>query len=280
MLSNLRKYISKNIKLGEGGQILKFLFERCLDQEFAKSLIDNLRQAAIDNDLDVDDMGYIFEDLAFAYHLEQYLDTDYDMCPILALILKCIVKEPGIVNEYCNPIYFLADVYFNLSEDKSLLNAAEWLESEIGGEYREVLDIITNPRLSKKQAREEIDRLADNQSDAELYYVHMKYPESDGGEHYNEFVQAMDLFKAIQVTDDDFVVCYLDYMSGEGNTLVDLDKEDMAQMLDLIKSITNDPINNYSEYNTIFSAFGDIGSRYSLVDTIMSIKKSDVEVLF
>ena len=72
MLSSLRKYISKNIKLGEGGQILKFFFERCLDQKYAKTLIDDLKNVAIDNDFDVDDMGYIFEDLAFAFHLEQY----------------------------------------------------------------------------------------------------------------------------------------------------------------------------------------------------------------
>ncbi|HAH93316.1 MAG TPA: hypothetical protein DCM01_05500 [Dielma fastidiosa] len=281
MLSSLRKYISKNIKLGEGGQILKFFFERCLDQKYAKTLIDDLKNVAIDNDFDVDDMGYIFEDLAFAFHLEQYLNTsEYGMCPILALILKCIVKDPIIVNEICNPIYFLADVYFNLSEDKSQLNVAEWLESDVGGECQEVLDIITDPELSEKQVRKEIDRMADEQIETQLYYVHIKYPETDAGEHYNEFVQAMDLFKAIQVTDDDFVACYLDYANYEGETLFDLNKKDMAQMLDLIKDITDDPISNYSAYNTLFSEFGDAGIRYGLIDMIMRIKKSNKEVLF
>lgn len=280
MLSDLRRHISKNIKLGEGGQIFKFICQRCLDKQFSDMLVADLLKAASETDFNEDESIYFLDCLGFNVHFEDYLDHGYNYHPILTLILKCIVKEPIIDSLWENPIEFMLETYDKESNTPAIKHALHWLQTETIDECAEIVEVMSDQSLSEEEFNKKAEELICESEAASFYYFTIEYPESDDGKHYCEFADAMEILGMEQITDTVFACFYLDFDSGEGDRCLDLDKIELGNMLDLIKDISKDPLHNYSSYNAVFSCFGDPTNKYPLIHQIMNIKYSEREVLF
>lgn len=285
MLSVLRKYITKEIKLGQGAQIFKFLCERCLDEVYVRKLLCDLRDGLTAYDFEIDDDVYFLGCLAFNWHLSDILDdAKYYRHPILTLILKCIVANPGINTMDINPIMFMEDVRCaEDANDPSMLHIFNWLVEE--GGYEECLDYleaVTDPMLTENDISKYVEELVDKTSEYTLYYVNIEYPSDDGGKNYEEFSEIMDIFGVEPITDTSFVQACLDFASGEGEMCMDLNGIELNSVLDLIKSISPDPLQYLSEYNNVFTVLGDYyeANTVNLINSIMYIKQSAKEVLF
>lgn len=280
MLSDLRRHISKEIKLGEGGQIFKFLCERCLDKQFSDMLVADLLKAASDTNFNDEESIYFLDCLGFNVHFEDYLEHGYNDHPILTLILKCIVNEPIIETLWENPIEFMMEMYGGENNTPAIKYALHWLETETINGCTEIVKIMSDQSLSKEEFSEKAEELVFEYEESLLYYIVIEYPESDDGKHYCEFVDAMEILGLEQITDTIFACFYLDFDSGEGDRCLDLNKIELGNMLDLIKDISKDPLHNYSGHNAVFSCFGDQKNHYPLINQIMNIKHSEKEVLF
>lgn len=280
MLSDLRKYISKAIKLGEDGQVLKFFCEHCLDKRFSDMLLNDLLDAAISNDFDCQDDIFFLDRLAFNFHLEDYLNSEYNLYPFLSLILKCIVNDPIIDIKWGCPIHFMVNHYNGDDQDPAISSAIAWLAGSTVSACEEALNVMTNETITEEIFNKKINELSDECEESTLYYIRIEYPESDNGAHYEEFVNAMNMFELEQITDTVFATFYLDFCGDEGERCIDLDKIKLCEMLDLIQDISKESLHNYSQYNAVFSSFGDMLNKNLLIEEIMNIKYSETEVLF
>ena len=272
VLNDLRRYIidDSNV-LSEDGKMLKIMCERCHDRNLVIEFLEQIDINSINNEV----LG-IFDNLADNWHIADY--TNGDSSIILKIMLKCFGDDINVDTSNDSTIELLKSLY-SLEEpgdvDISLIRFLE--ECEIGDD-NDLLNLMTEPYVSKYDFDKRYSRILDYYNDHDTFVIRVKIGESC--KYLDEFYTLMDLLGMVKVNDHEWYnACsgYIGYDYDEFMRCFDLSLVDLKLVSSLIESF--EKLSDLDCFDYIFRNLGDSNIYNDLIEEIMNAKRTKEEIL-
>lgn len=280
MLSDLRQYITKRSDVSEQSELLRFFCERCMDEDIVIRMLQELSISL--DEFEENDIS-LFTNIACNYHFIDILGSEEDMSIIFKLIAHCFSKKAIVQVEGWEIVDYIAWCYSSGNmDDEFHSEVIDFIKTQT--DIGEILDILMSETLSDNEMANELDDLRDENTGNCVITFNASTDKEDPYAANFEFFMNLCGAEELILSErwwggvagwdedngySDGMEAFLDFKDGRLN-----------EVLDKIYEISPSPLRDLSQYENVFDSIGNKRLNEYIINSIMNIKKSKLEVIF